>query len=416
MKTESSLTTSAQALTAQALTAQANDNNKYLPSWYHRVSFPNYLKSPPISKSYDLQRFAAEDEGRTELPSERRKREERGRGNVPRSQEIVSAAILMGVVMVFFISSVYMLKVTQTTFQSYLSFDFSRTQEIAQMASIRRIFLDMCLQTVKIIGPLLIAAMLLGIIANVSQFGLLFTAYPLGIRWSKIRPDFRRILPNRRTFFTLGRTLLQVSFISIAAYIIVTNDYIPMLKTSGMGMKQAILLFAQVAFKILIVAALILGLISVPDFLYQRHEYMENLKITVSEAKRERKEEEGDPMVRQRQLNRGYELRKQRSMLENTSDADVIITNPTHFAVGLKYDPATNQAPTLITKGADQLALIIRNIAKEHKIPIEENPPLARALYEDVELGQEIPDTLYRVVSLIFAKLQRFQKTGVDHA
>ena len=382
--------------------------------WHEVCAFA--LQNTKSHKSYDLQRFAAEDEGRTELPSARRKREERQRGNVPRSQEIVSSAILLGVVLVLFISGVYMLASAKNVFQSYLTFDFRKTEEIAKMASIRYFILDMSIQTAKIIGPVLITAMFFAITANISQFGFLFSGYPLTIRWSKIRPDMRRVLPSRRTFFTLGRTILQVVFISIASYIIIVNDYIPMLKTSGMGMKQAILLFAQVAFKILLVTGFILALISILDFLYQRYEYIENLKVTVAEAKRERKEEEADPMVRQRQLNRGYELRKQQSMLENVSNADVVITNPTHYAVGLKYDTAMNQAPAVIAKGVDQIALIIRNIAREKQIPIEENPPLARALYEDVELGQEIPDTLYRVISLIFAKLERFRHAGVEHA
>ena len=366
---------------------------------------------------YDLQRFAsAEDEGRTELPSERRRREERERGNVPRSQEIVSAAILLGGVFVLFLSGVYMFSSIQKVFHSYLTWDFTFVGELADISNMRRFILDIGFETAKIVGPLLLAAVLVGIAANVSQFGLLFSMYPLGMRWQKIRPDFRRILPGRRTLFTLGRVLLQVVFISIAAYIVIVDDYTPMLKTANMGLVPAIFLFAKIAFKLLVIAALVLALISVPDFLYQRYEYIQNLKVTLSEAKRERKDEEGDPLIRQRQRDRTYEMRKQQNMLQETAKADVIIINPVHFAVGLKYEPEYSQAPVVVAKGADHLAFIIRNIAKEHGIPIEENPPLARALFEEIEVGQEIPETLYRVVSLIFSKLRRFQETAGTNA
>ena len=361
-------------------------------------------------QSYDLQRFAAEDEGRTELPTERRKREERQRGNVPRSQEIASTAVLFGAIVALFLTGIYMFSTSQKIFQSYLEWDFGSTRELSNIEAIRLLILDMGIETAKIVGPLLLSVLLMAIIGNVSQFGLLFSMYPLGMRWEKIRPDFRRILPGKRTFFNLSRILLQVILISGAAYVVIVYDYTAMLKAANMGLSQAILLFAKVAFKLLVVATFVLALISIPDFLYQRHEYLEKLKTTLSEAKRERKDDEGDPLIRQRQRERSHELRKQRNMLQDVSTADVIITNPKHVAVGLKYEPQSSQAPILVAKGSEHLAFIIRNIAREHKIPIEENPPLARALYEEMDIGQEIPETLYKVVSLIFSKLERFQE------
>ena len=366
--------------------------------------------------SYDLQRFAAEDEGRTELPSERRKREERQRGNVPRSQEIASTAVLFGGLVALFVTGVYMFSVSQKLFQNYLQWDFGATKELSNIEAVRLLLLDIGLETAKIVGPLLISAMLMGFVGNVSQFGLLFSLHPIGLRWEKIRPDFRRILPGKRTLFNLFRVLLQVIFIATAAYVVIVDDYTSMLKSANMGLSQAIFLFAKVAFKLLVIAAFVLALVSIPDFLYQRHEYLEKLKTTLAEAKRERKDEEGDPLMRQRQRDRSYELRKQRNMLQDLTTADIVITNPRHIAVGLKYEPELSQAPRILAKGSEQLAFIMRNIAREHKIPIEENPPLARALYEEVEIGQEVPQTLYKVLSLIFSKLERFQQEAKAHA
>ena len=364
---------------------------------------------------YDLQRFAAEDEGRTELPSERRKREERERGNVPRSQEIVSAAILLGSVLILSLSGVYMLTSTKQVFQNYLQMDFGNTEQVITLEAMRLFLFDLVWQIAKIVGPLLAVVTVMGIIGNISQFGFLFSFYPLTIRLEKIKPNFRRILPGKQTLFTLGRVMLQVLLLGSAAYVIIINDYVPMLKTANTDLDQAIALFAIVAFKLLVVASLVLALVSVPDFLYQRHEYLEKLKTTVAEAKRERKDIEGDPLIRYQQRERAQELRKQRNMLQDAATADVVVTNPTHFAVGLKYDPEINQAPTVIAKGMDHLAFIIRNIAREKNIPIEQNPPLARSLYNEVEIGQEIPETLYRVVSLIFSKLERFRREPVEN-
>ena len=357
----------------------------------------------------NLQRFAAADEGRTELPSERRKREERLKGNVPHSQEIVSAAVLLSNVLVLFILGIYILSYSKNVFYNFLSIDYANVTEIIYIENLKSLFYKTSLSIIKLVGPLLAVVVVVGIISNISQTGFLFTLHPLAFKFEKIKPNIKKILPTQRSLFQLLKILVQVTAFSIAAYFVIKNDYTTMLKSTGMGLEQAIFIFAKVSFKLLIIAALLLSVIAIPDFLYQRHVYLESMKVTVSEAKRERREEEGDPLVRRRQRDRSYEIRKNRSMLEDTTKADVIITNPTHYAVGLKYDTEKSVAPVVISKGVDHLAFLIRNVARENKIAIVENPPLARTLYSDVDLGQEIPETLYKVVSLIFAKLDKFK-------
>jgi flagellar biosynthetic protein FlhB len=357
----------------------------------------------------DLQRFAAEDEGRTEDPTDRRKREERGKGNVVRSQDIPSSAVLLGTVLVLFFLGTFLLEQVRAVFLRFFNMNFSDIQSFTENDA-RRLIFDLFWESGKIVAPVVGVALVMGVIGNVAQFGLLFTAYPLQFRFEKLVPDFKRILPNRRTMFSLGKTMVQFVAITVAAYLVIVDDFIPMLKSSGMGLTQAIGLFAYISFKLLIVASIIMILIAIPDYLYQRYEYMENLKMTVSEAKRERRDEEGDPMIRQRQRDRAYELRRQRNMLREVPNADIVITNPTHYAVALKYDPDQNPAPVVIAKGTDHLAFTIRTIARENGIPVQENPQLARLLYRDVEVGKEIPETLYRVVSTIFSKLDKFSR------
>ena len=367
-------------------------------------------KSRFSSESYHLQRFAAEDEGRTEDPTDRRKREEREKGNVARSQDIPSAAVLLGSVVVLFFMGSYILHQIHSLFEKYLGMEYKNFQTLNN-EDVRRIMLDLFFESGKIAGPIMIVAVIMAIASNILQVGLLFTLQPLQIKWERMKPDFKRIVPNRRTTYNLVKVIFQTLFIGGIAYLVIVDDFFPMLKTSNMGLNQAVSLFGIVAFKLMVITSIVLAFLSIPDYFYQKFEYIENLKITTSELKRERRDEEGDPMIRQRQRDRAYELRQQRNMLSEVPSADVVITNPTHFAVALRYDPEKATAPVVAAKGADHIAFLIRNIAKENSIPVEENPYLARMLYRDVEIGQEIPESLYRVVSIIFSKLNRF-RTG----
>ncbi|MCR9141904.1 MAG: EscU/YscU/HrcU family type III secretion system export apparatus switch protein [bacterium] len=385
------------------------------------IAFANVIFAPGIALhsseapgvAYDLQRFAAEDEGRTEDPTERRQREEREKGNVPKSQDVTSAAVLIGTVIALFLGGTYMLRMITGVFQNYLGMDFGAIGNLS-VEEVQAEAMHIFWYSGLIVAPIGIAAIFMAVVGSISQFGLLFTLQPLAVKLERMIPDFKRVLPVRRTMVNLLKIIVQVILIASASYIMIVDDYLPMLKTANMGLTQAITLFAWVAFKLLVVAAIMLFVLAVPDFFYQRFEYMENLKMTVSEAQRERKDEEGDPMIRQRQRERAYDLRRQRNMLDEVPGADVIVTNPTHYAVALKYDSSVAQAPLVIAKGADNLAFQIRKIGQESQIPIQENPQLARVLYAEVEVGQEIPETLYRVVSLVFARLDRFRGSAVS--
>ena len=374
-----------------------------------RLTFFAQIKTAKLS-IYDLQRFAkAENEGRTELPSERYKREERNKGNVLRSQEITKAAILIGVVLVLFMSSLYMLSSIKLIFKSYFEPVDAFIKGNLSLQEIKNLFYSTIIHTTLIIAPIGIISVLMAIVANVAQFGLVFSAEPLSFKLERIVPDFKRVLPNARTTFNLFKLLVQILSISVAAYLIIMSDYLAVLKSANTSLAEAIWIFAWVSFKILTVSAVILAILSIPDYLYERHEYLEKLKMTVSESRRERKEEEGDPWIRQRQRDAASRLRQDRNVLYETAKADVLITNPTHYAVALQYDQEFAPAPVIIAKGSDHLAFLMRNIAKENEIHIEENPSLARFLYDEVEIGKEIPENLYKVVSTIFAKLRRFQ-------
>ena len=363
--------------------------------------------------TFHLQRFAAEDEGRTEEPTERRLREERDKGNVPKSADVTSSAVLIGTVITMFFLAQYLFMQAREIFTVYLSMDMSQFYNMG-VADARVFLFKMVWDTGKIVGPVMIVAMVMGIIGGVSQVGAMFTLRALEFKIERIQPDFKRIIPGTRTAYSLGRIIVQIVVIGAAAYFIIIDDYIPMLKASGTDLTVAVGLFAWSSFKLLLIAAIILFALAIPDYYYQRYEYMENLKMNISEVKRERREEEGDPLVRQRQRERGMELRNQRNMLGEVPSADVVITNPTHYSVALLYDQNQSSAPVVVAKGKDHMAFEIRTIARQNGVPLQENPVLARVLYDEVDVGDMIPETMYQVVSLVFAKLDRFQQQAAN--
>lgn len=365
----------------------------------------------PRSIPLDLQRFAAEDEGRTEEPTERRRREERERGNVPKSQDLPGAMVLLGGAVMVFLLAGYMADRMMHVFRVYFALIATTGARFGE-EEVRLIVRDFFYHTGMVVFPVLLAALVLGVVGNVVQVGFMFTTRPLAFQFERLMPDFTRVLPVRRNFVTLLKVLVQVLVLAVIAYLIIMDDLIPMLKTSGMELRGAVSLFGSIAFKLLVAAGVLLLAVAIPDYFYQRFEYMENLKMSVSDVKREMKEEAGDPMLRQRQRERSMQIRQNRRMLDEVPKADVVITNPTHFAVALKYDALAASAPLVVAKGQDSVALMIRRVAKEHGVHIEENPPLARALFDQVDVGQEIPETFFRSIVLIFQKLERFRRAA----
>jgi len=381
----------------------------------------NFLVDEPEFKCYDLinsididrldidfQRFAAEDEGRTEEPTERRKREEREKGNVPRTNEIPSALILLATVLTIFLFSTYIVSQIFEIFHFYYS-QIANVQNL-QVEDIKEILRNLFFHTGKVVFPIVFVSFLFGIIGNVVQVGFLFTLRPLEFQLERIIPDFKRILPTRRNIVNLLKTLLQIIVILIITFLLIKEDLIPMLKTSGTDLRKAVYVFGIVALKVFLVAGIILLILAIVDYFYQRYEYMENLKMTVSEVKQELKEEIGDPLIKRRQRERALEILQNRSALTKVKEADVVITNPTHYAIALQYNYPFDNAPKVIAKGKDHIAILMRNIAKENNIPIEENPPLARELYQKVNIGDEIPEEFHRTVAIIYQKLDKIRK------
>lgn len=350
----------------------------------------------------DLQWFAAADEGRTEDPTEFKIRKAREEGRVAKSQELNGAIVLLLPILTLIAFAPSMLN----SFTELLRFYFLRstTSDIQDPALVGAFFHYF----ISLVLPITLTALIGGIVSNVLQNGgFIFSVKPITPKLSKIAPDFAKFfsrLFSAEGFFNFAKSMLKVTIIVLVAYISIRNELPKLVTMLNTGIWSAIVFVASMASRLLLSAALLFLIISIPDYIFQRHQFMESLKMSKQEIKEEYKQMEGDPLVKNRLRQRMRELLSQ-NMAINVPKADVIITNPTHFAVAMQWDRATMRAPMCTAKGADQLALRIKSIANDNNVPIFENKPLARALYAEVEIGDMIPDEYYQAIAVILAKV-----------
>jgi flagellar biosynthetic protein FlhB len=356
--------------------------------------------------------FAAEDDGRTEDPTERKRQKEREKGRVPKSPEIPASLVTIGGLLVMFFLGQWMLGGIIDIMQYYLG-NFGTMDVKPDKESMRLLLINITQKSAMILGPVLLMGMLMAIIGNVSQVGFMFTLKPLQPDFSRIKLDLQTII--RKVFFSrqiavnLIKTLTKVVLLGWVGYYIIYSDFLTLMKFSSIGVGESLKILGFISFKLLLILTIVLMALAIPDYLYQRFEFTESIKMTKEEVKQETKEMEGDPLVRQRRRQKAYEVYR-RNMLQEVKKADVIITNPTHYAIALRYDPNLEGAPRVLAKGVDHLALIIRNLAKQNDITIVENKPLARELYNTVPEGEEVPDQFYRILIDIFMSIENIKE------
>ena len=351
----------------------------------------------------DLQWFAAEDEGRTEDPTEYKLRKAREEGRVAKSQELNGALVLLIPALVLVALAPGMMNTCTEMIRFFLL--RSTTTEINDPV-LAQAFLR---YFIKLVLPIAASAVLAGLASNLVQNGgFIFSVKPIAINMGKISPNFpkyfKRVLFSSEGLFNLAKSLMKVGVIAFVAYLTIRGEVPRLVSMLSTSLWQAIVFVASLAARIILVSAIIFIAISVPDYVFQRRQFIESLKMTRQEIKEEYKQMEGDPLVKSRLRQRMRELLSQ-NMMVNVPKADVVITNPTHFAVAMQWDRSTMRAPMLTAKGADLQAQRIKQLARENDVPIVENKPLARALYAEVEIGDMIPDEYYQALAVILAKV-----------
>jgi flagellar biosynthetic protein FlhB len=209
--------------------------------------------------------------------------------------------------------------------------------------------------------------------------------------------------------FNFAKSLVKMLFIGVVAFLCIRSKIRELANLQTVNLWNGVTLVGSLAMRMLIISALLLMLLSIPDFMFQRWRYRESLKMSREEVKEERKMYEGDPQIKSRLRQRMQEIMS-RNMIANVPKADVVITNPTHYAVALEYHAETMSAPRVTAKGADEMAFRIRRIADEAGVPRVENRPLARALYTETEVGDEVPLAYWSVVATILSKVMKINE------
>lgn len=352
-----------------------------------------------------LQWFAAEDEGRTEDPTERKmKKAWEDEGKVAKSSELVQAVVLLfsfaGIALMGKYLIAQIMDMMRFFFIQSCTIDMATGAGIAGSAFYSYFF--------KLVGPIFVISVAAAVLANVLQVGFRFTSKVLKPNFKRIAPSFKNWI-NKTVFsaegaFNFFKTIFKVVVIALIAYFNIRNQIPRLANTVNMELTDAALVSLGTGFRMLMEATLFFLALAIPDMIYQRWQHKESLKMTKHEIKEEYKEMEGDPHVKARLRQRMQEIRRA-SMMQNVPNASVVITNPTHFAVALEYKQETMIAPVVIAKGQDNMAQRIKEIARENRVPIVENKPLARALFASVEIGDPVPEEYWRLVADILSTL-----------
>jgi len=359
---------------------------------------------------FDLQLFAAEDEGKTEEPTEYKKRKAREEGKVIKTQELPSALVLLFGFFVIFIISKSIFRNLIGMMEYYLTLIPDVVNSGKNVTFLLKPILPFLL---KICAPILGVAFFAAAIGNVVQVGFKFSTKPIQPDISKINPNpirfFTKILFSRQAAMNFGKSIFKIAAISVVAFLLIRKDMYEIVRTIDMGVLQAMHLCLSIAFKLIMVISGILLVLSIPDYFFQRHEHIESLKMTRQELKEERKLLEGDPLLRARMREKQRDYARKR-MMQEVPNADVVITNPTHYAVALRYEALKMGSPLCIAKGRDLVAEKIKKIAEENEVTVIENKPLAREIYRRVDIGDEIPEDLFTAVAEVLAFVYKLKR------
>lgn len=351
----------------------------------------------------DLQFFAEE---KTEKATPQRRQESKRKGQVAKSAEVPAALIMLGVLLILYFMGESMLhqllSIYRANFNDYISWELTPQ-------TIQTLFEEMSFQAVKIMLPIAVMALAFGILGNYVQIGSLFTTEPLMMKLERINPiqGAKKIL-SLRSLVELVKSLMKIAIISAAAFGILWQRKDELFLLSQKSIGQSLSYLGGLTFQLGLTAAVILLVLSILDYMYQKFEFEKSIRMSKQDIKDEMKKSEGDPLIKSKIKERQRQMSMNR-MIQELPKADVLVTNPTHYAIALKYDPETMDAPMVIAMGKDHLALKIREKAKELNIAIMENKPLARALYHQVDIGDYVPEELFQAVAEVLAYVYRLK-------
>jgi len=335
----------------------------------------------------------------------KRKQDARKKGQVFKSQEVISALMLLGLVALLKFWIPAMIIRMEYLFPYVLGLPSEWTE-----GSVASLMLNVIWQGVQILAPILLTGFVIALISNYIQVGVLFTGESMKPQISRLSPiSGAKRMFGVKAYVELTKSLLKVLLIGYFLYASVRDRLHIYPALQQLSVEQGAVFLGQALMELAWNISLSFLGIAAFDYIYQRWEYEKNLRMSHEDLKQEYKQTEGNPELKGELKKRQRALAMSR-MMQDLKTADVVVTNPTHFAVALRYDLKVQKAPFVVAKGQDQVALRIRELAKEYDLVIMENKPLARALYAQVEIGQGIPADLYKAVAEVLAFVYRLKK------
>jgi len=352
----------------------------------------------------DLQYFAGE---KTEKATPKKRQDERRKGKVAKSQDVNTGILLLltFIALVFFSNFILtsMLDLYRNFFTNFIHWDLNENTVI-------QIFTGAIIEGAKMLAPIMLVAFIAGLFSNLLQIGFLFTAEPLKFDLKKIDPikGAKRIF-SIRALVELLKSFLKITSIGMVTFAVIWIYKDDMLMTAFTNAENALAFFGNVTTVMAVSAIILLIFLSILDYVYQRYDFEKNMRMSKQDIKDEYKNTEGDPLIKSKIKERQRNMATQRMMSE-VPNADVVITNPTHYAIAITYDEEKAAAPYIVAKGKDLTAQRIKEVAKNNGVITVENQQLARSLYTAVDIGDVIPEQFFKAVAEVLAYVYQVEK------
>jgi len=344
---------------------------------------------------------------KTEKPTARKLRKAREEGQIARSREVPSAAVLLGTLLMLQYGGATIVQKLELELQHHLRFHVPADLTVNAVSSI---FTSTAWRMALLVVPIMLVIVALSVGSNAVQGGIAFSFKALKFKFGKLNPaNGVKNVFSKRGLVQLAKSLVMITAVSSISWQVV-HRHMPLYpRLILMDVRQLLYWTATVSYEILIRVAVLMAAVAAADYAFQRYQFMEQMKMSKQEVKDEFKEMEGDPTTKGRIRRVQREMARKR-MMSDVPTADVVVTNPTHYAVALSYKMDKMEAPKVVAKGMDLVAQNIKDVAREHGVPIVENKPLAKALYKSVDIGKYIPADLYKAVAEILAYVYKAKR------
>lgn len=349
-------------------------------------------------------------EEKTEKATPKKRRDERKEGNVFLSKDVVSVVFVFGAFYSLKLLFPGIVESTSAFMVTMVDMAGGAASASVSMGSLQRLSQDFAVTAARCLVPVMLICMMLGILGTGVQTKFLFSKKSMQPKFSRLSPikGIKKMF-SLKNLVELLKSMLKIIVMAAIMYTILKSDFVTIARTMDMDVRLSLAYVLNLIIEMVLKLCLVFLVIAVFDFMYQKWEYERNIKMSKHDVKEEYKQTEGNPQIK----GKIKEIQRQRArsrMMQSVPDADVVIKNPTHFAVALRYDMDNDNAPILLAKGQDELALRIIQVGEENQVPVIENKPLARGIFATTELGQEIPAEYYSAVAEVLVYVYKLNK------